>query len=111
MRCDNKPEYGGIFTPSEHYSGGRAMFYNLEHGTWLCHQTSTSVWAITASPAAETGGLVSARSSLCPADPGARGGRGWQYWDQGWRTDSAITVTCRNHKYRKLSSYHRHTSV
>ena len=100
VRCDNKPEYCGIFSPSESYSGGRVMFYNQEHGTWLCHHPTTSVWTITARPDCQTAGVLSARSTVCPADPVARGGRGWQYWDQGWRTDPSITVTCRNHKYR-----------
>ena len=101
VRCDNKPEYCGIFSPSGHYSGGRLMFLNREHGTWLCQHPTTSVWSITAGPGGNTAGVLSARSSLCPADPICRG---WQYWDQGWRSDPAITVTCRNHKYRKPST-------
>ena len=103
MRCDERPEYSGSYSPTGQLSAGRTVFYNSDHDTWLCHQPTTHVWCITKAPAASMAGLVSAGSSLCPAEPRARAG-GWQYWDGGcWVTDTNISLTCRNHKYRSMS--------
>ena len=96
------PDYLGVYKRTDIICSGRFVFKHEAREKYLSIPPGYSSWGIGDKPGAPKADIGSAAGSNCPASYRNRYSerfncKSWQYYDNKWREDPTITVTCSNH--------------